>query len=117
MPKIARIQKMKMTEARKVLTKLDRLLAPNEIVCIERKTCKVLGSSPENDYYVPVYAVVPWDMFEQMYEIMSTVEDKLQMLEFTKFMKDRTKTHVFTDIFRKFYTQQGYYEPDEEERK
>ena len=102
---------MNITETRKLLTKMDRLLAPGEVLCIRRRSLADRRNKKKGEQ-VPLFALVPWDMFEQMLEISITVEDKLQMLEFAKFMKDNSKTHIFTDLFKKFYTQQGYYDEE-----
>lgn len=114
MPNVKSIHKLSISKARVFLTKLDRMLLPGEVVCVQRQEIKYPNARRKKAEWVPVYALVPWELFEQMWEVTNTIEDKLQMMEFIKFMKDNSKTHVFTDILRKLYTTQGYYDTEDD---
>ena len=114
MPKVRSVKKLSITKAVTMLNKLDRIMLPGEVVCIERTELSSYRDKKKKSEKVPIFALVPWELFEQMLEVTNTIEDKLQMMEFIKFMKDNSKTHVFTDVLRKLYTSQGYYETEDD---
>ena len=119
MKKIKKITRVPVTKAKELLSRFEFMMTSGEILCITKNVALTLEEKKIKREtgipFRPMYALIPWTVFEEMYEITSTVENPLQMLEFIKFVKDNNKTHVFTDILSKYYTEYGIYEASEDD--
>ncbi len=99
---VSSIQVIPLTEARKLLTRFAKIMQPREIIQIT-----VLNT--------PTFALIPWSMFQDMFEIVQTVEDPLVMQEFAAFMRDKSKPHPFSDVMRPYYTKTSIFDKYDED--
>lgn len=118
MPLIKSVIKHPISQARKLFTRLDTLIRRGEAICItrlkaltdrERRERRIHGA-----YSEPVFVILHWEDFQDMQEILKTIEDPLVMLDFLKHKKENQNKSTFADVFKGMYSKLGYYDREDD---